>query len=81
MSPEALPEPELTLNRFQVAALRKICGRYNVEFAAEHYMIFPPDSTFMASWCQGWVGGPEHATGSERPTIYIGVSPAGDIHS
>lgn len=78
---EGLPLPEAQLNPAQEAALQAICGRYGVEYDPDHYFVYPDDASMMPSWCEGWVGGPEHAHGTERPTIYVGCSPEGGIYS
>ena len=61
------------------------CGRYGVPFREDDYHVFSPNSSMMASWVEGWVGGNTHATadrgGTDFPTIYLGVSPEGDSHS
>jgi hypothetical protein len=87
---ERLSEPDRPeLTPAQDSALRNICGRYGVEYAREHYFVYPPDSVMMAGWAEGWVGGRRHANPqyaapeqpAGKPTIYVGVSPEGEVHS
>jgi hypothetical protein len=55
----------------QAAALRSLCGRYNVEFRPSDYRpVGRP-----AGWVEGWVGGPDAGK------IYVGCDPEGRIHS
>lgn len=82
-------EPKRQLTEAQEQALGGICARYEVEYDASHYFIYPADSIIMPLWAEGWVGGPQHANPQYgqptapplKPTIYVGVSPKGDIHS
>ena len=74
-SPEHPERP--ALNQEQTEALQGICERYNVTFNPDDYRVNPPDSTMMPGWAEGWVGGYDES----RPTIYVGVSPDGRIHS
>jgi hypothetical protein len=53
-------------------ALRRLCGRYGVEFDPDHYH---PAFDLPPGWIAGWVGG------AERRLIYVGVSPTGEISS
>lgn len=74
------------MNEAQRKALQDICQRYGVEFREEDYLVFPPTSSMMAGWAEGWVGGEAHArhrAGHILPstTIYVGVSPEGEVHS
>ena len=75
--------PELTIA--QRNSLKDISTRYGVEFRESDYFIYALDATMMAGWAEGWVGGndhaPNHLGGSAKPTIYVGVSPEGQIHS
>lgn len=64
------------LNMNQQAALRGLCGRYNVPYNAEHYT---PQFDLPDSWVAGWVGG--FAIQKEHPTIYVGCSEAGEVSS
>lgn len=64
-------------------ALWAKCGGYNVEFSETHYFLDPANGRV-----EGWIGGPEYAArgvGSEvsrgKKTIYVGVSPEGEINS
>lgn len=63
------------LNDAQRGALHRVCERYRVEFDPKHYIVFPADSIMTPGWAEGWVGG-DHAN-----TIYVGVSPEGEVHS
>jgi len=62
-------------------ALWRLCGNYNVDFSELDYFI---DS--KTGFAEGWVGGHqtvEHPT-TKQPvpkTIYVGVSPEGEINS
>lgn len=60
----------------QEKALRNICARYGVPFHAEDYnpMFDLPDG-----YVAGWVGGAYQQ--ENGPTIYVGVSPEGDVSS
>lgn len=87
---EQLANPERPrMTEAQVAALEGLCGRYGVEYSAEHYYVYPVDSSMMAGWAEGWLGGPQHANPqyqrpaepAGKPTLYIGVSPEGEAHS
>lgn len=63
-------------NLFQQAALRGLCRRYNVAFVAEHYR---PQFDLPDDWVAGFIGG--WAIQKEHPTLYVGCSPEGEIHS
>lgn len=74
---EHQPQPERpSLTAEQEAALRGICGRYKVGYDQDHYQ---PRFDLPQGWVAGWVGG--YAIQAERPTIYIGASPEGELHS
>ena len=62
------------MNEAQRNALKNICERYRVTFKEEDYTVYPASSSMMAGWAEGWVGGMLN-------TIYVGVSPEGQIHS
>lgn len=62
------------LKEAQEQALRGICERYGVDFNASDYLVHRESSWMMPGWAEGWVGGTES-------TIYVGVSPEGEIHS
>ena len=75
---EVAQEPErYTLNDAQRSTLQALCERYGVRFEAEHYYVYPPDSSIMKSYAEGWLGGFEH----KDKTLYVGVSPEGRAHS
>lgn len=72
---ERIPErPPLT--EAQESALRDLCDRYKVQYSADHYHhTFDLPEDYVA----GFVGGYEiQAT---RPTLFIGCSGTGEIHS
>lgn len=73
---EQAPTPENCLTEAQDAALRGICGRYNVGYDAEHYK---PTFDLPSDWVAGFVGGIEIQR--EHPTLYIGCDPDGRISS
>lgn len=55
--------------------LWELCGRYNVPFREDDYVIMSADSIFgPPNWVEGWVGG-------KQGTLFVGVSPEGDSHS
>ena len=56
----------------QHAALAKLCERYGVPFDAAHYH---PAIDCEPGWLEGWLGG------TESLTLFVGVSPNGEIHS
>jgi len=60
------------LTRAQYAAIEDISNRYGVPYEPA---AFSPGFDLPDGWVSGWVGG------SQCPTIYVGVSPEGDIHS
>jgi hypothetical protein len=74
----------------QRLALASLCRRYNVPFDESHYV---PQFDLPEGYLAGWVGGPEHGlvpqevgnsmtlVRSDRTTIYVGVSPQGEISS
>ena len=84
MERESLPETHLT--EAQETALRGLCERYGVDYAAEHY---GPDTDLPDGWVSGWIGGPHHANPAYiqpaepagKPTVYVGCSPEGEVHS
>lgn len=69
----------------QRARLQDLCERYGVPFNEGDYLVYSANSSMMAGWAEGWVGGNAHATaergGTEKPTLYVGVSPEGESHS
>jgi hypothetical protein len=89
MTAEYAPQPERRINAVQEETLRTLCDRYGVQYAAEHYYVYPSDSIMMPGWAEGWVGGPQHANPDYarpeepvgNPTIFVGVSPEGEAHS
>ena len=66
----------------QRAALESLCRRYNVEFSEEDYR---PQFDLPKGYIGGWVGGHRWASGpratASRTTIYVGVSPEGEVSS
>jgi hypothetical protein len=87
---ERLPDIEQPpMTPAQESRLRLLCERYEVDFDPSHYYVSPADSYIMPGWAEGWIGGPEHARDEYRhsslpvakPTIYVGVSPQGEVHS
>lgn len=77
---ERFPSPELPrLNESQELALQGICERYGVSYDPDDYLVWPSDGSYMPGWAEGWVGG--HQIQAEHSTLYIGVSPEGQIHS
>lgn len=58
----------------QREVLQKLCARYKVEF---HHADYTPQFDLPEGYVAGWIGG----TGSGHRTIYIGVSPEGEISS
>lgn len=75
---ERLSEPErLALNEAQTAALERLCQRYGVDFDPADYYVHPAGSFLTPQWAEGWIGG----RNDEKRTIYVGVSPEGQIHS
>lgn len=87
MSPEREPAPAMT--EAQEAALRDLCERYEVEYAPEHYIVNSYGAWALPGYAEGWLGGPPHANPqyaepSEprgKPTLFVGVSPEGRVHS
>jgi len=73
------------MNEAQRNKLWDMCGRYGVPFREDDYMVYSESSSMMAGWAEGWIGGNTHATadrgGTDKPTIYVGVSPQGDSHT
>lgn len=80
--PEALREhldyEDAGLNMPQQAALADLCGRYGVSYEASDY---GEQFDLPAGYRAGWVGGLQHRVGTENPTIYVGVSDAGEVSS
>lgn len=75
----------LRLDDAQERALRDLCERYSVEFDPLHYR---QSFDLPLGYVSGWVGGHEHAplsavgfVAGAKPTIYVGVSPAGEVSS
>lgn len=64
----------------QELALRRICDRYGCDFRSSDYLVYPADSIMMSGWAEGWVGGYDGVRKSPA-TIYVGVSPEGDVNS
>lgn len=61
-----------TVTVAQVVALIDLCRRYHVTYDPRHYL---PTAECGPGWIQGWLGGHEHMT------IFVGVSPEGQVHS
>jgi hypothetical protein len=58
------------------------CERWRVNMAISDYFVYQSNSSMMAGWAEGWVGGIAYdGTGPMGKTIYLGVSPEGDSHS
>lgn len=72
---------EFIMSAAQEDKLRNLCERYGVPFDKTHYQ---PQFDLPLGWCAGWLGGGEHVRledGHYVKTIYVGVSPEGDLHS
>lgn len=67
------------MNDAQELALRRLCQNYGVEFHHEDYIVFGPDSFMLPGWVEGWIGG--YTDQGPAKTIYVGVSPTGDVNS
>lgn len=59
----------------QKNALMQLCNRYGVTFVESDY---GPTFDLPDGYVAGWVGGLMH---EGLPTIYVGVSPEGDVSS
>jgi hypothetical protein len=74
---EQLSNPERPqMTEAQETALRGLCERYGVEYAAAHYhptFDLPPD--YVAGFIGGWEIQKEH------PTLYVGCDGEGKISS
>ena len=69
------------MNEIQEQRLRAKCEAYKVPFRKEDYQ---PQFDLPAGYVAGWIGGwQEHGfvNGEYVPTIYVGVSPEGDMSS
>jgi hypothetical protein len=81
--PEALKErldyEDNGMNMRQQAALFNLCGRYNVQYDASHYLVHPWDAWVMPGFAEGFVGG--YDIQETHPTIYVGCDPEGRISS
>lgn len=65
----------------QIAALSNLCDRYKVEFDPMHYAT---QFDLPSGYVGGWIGGPNHSSLDpmiDKPTLYVGCSPEGDISS
>jgi hypothetical protein len=73
---EQAPKPEHELTLLQETALYALCERYHVPYDPGHYR---PAFDLPDGWVAGWLGG----TAQQKigPTIYVGVSPEGEVHS
>lgn len=79
-------KPRMTTK--QRDALWDLCGRYNVPFNESDYHVYPMDAVMTKGYAEGWVGGRDYSYISsdrkepgKRTTIYVGVSPEGEINS
>lgn len=64
------------MNEIQRNALSALCSRYGVEFKESDYFTYSADSSLMAGWAEGWIGG------NEGRKLYVGCDPkTGQIHS
>lgn len=61
----------------QELALRRLCQGFNVRFRVDDYH---PQFDLPEGYVAGWVGGYQ-PTGSPYRTIYVGVSPEGEVSS
>jgi hypothetical protein len=75
------PDGKPRMTNAQRDALWLLCGRYNVTFREDDYLLIPRESSFTPGFVEGWVGGSLHAAGRPRSTIYVGVEPDGRSHS
>lgn len=76
------------MTELQEKALRDICDRYGVTFDAQDYQ---PSFDLPTGYVAGWVGGIHHSVDfttrggkdhdTPMSTIYVGVSPEGEISS
>lgn len=64
-------------------ALWELSHRYNVPFREDDYQIHQVTGIFgQKGWAEGWIGGPRHnGHNNMRTTLYVGVSPEGQINS
>jgi hypothetical protein len=85
--PRADGKPRMTTA--QMLALWRLCGRYNVPFREDDYLLHGPKG-FTPGYVEGWIGGSLHAAGRQqqigdmtvnRSTIYVGVDPEGRANS
>jgi hypothetical protein len=89
MSGEREPRPEPAMTEAQTTALRGLCDRYGVEFDQAHYTVHADGAWYLPGYAEGWVGGAEYANPQYyrhpdykgRHTIFVGVSPEGQVSS
>lgn len=65
-------------------ALWELCGRYNKPFRESDYVLHERPSAFSpgVGWVEGWIGGPMfNGHNNQGKTIYVGISPEGEVHS
>lgn len=76
-------EPRVRMTVRQRDALWELCHRYNVPFREDDYMVGQKDNVFWSrGWAQGWVGGERrNGRNNQDATIFVGVSPEGQISS
>ena len=67
-----------SMTQAQHDALRNLCHRYHVAFDEADYS---PQFDLPAGYFAGWVGGIRGHQGPNGPTIYVGVSPEGEVSS
>jgi hypothetical protein len=77
--PRADGTPRMTTA--QMLALWRLCGRYNVPFREDDYLLHSTESGFTPGYVEGWLGGSLHAAGNPNSTIYVGVDPSGRVNS
>jgi hypothetical protein len=78
------------MNAAQRDALWDLCGRYDVPFREDDYLIISAGSLSTPGHVEGWVGGNKHNGKHEKQirgmtvnkkTIYVGVDTDGRINS
>jgi hypothetical protein len=78
-APRADGQPRMTTA--QRDRLWEMCGRYNVPFREDDYILAGKQASIGAGWVEGWVGGRDGSGITSRKTIYVGVSPTGESHT
>lgn len=63
--------------------LWEMCGRYNVPFRENDYVLHQKTGAFsQEGWVEGWIGGPLHnGHNNMGKTIYVGVDPEGNANT